>query len=192
MANNVISQVKIGSSTYDIKDNHMIFRDIYYRGTASTITDTYSTYTIGVQRLTDDINTKIGENTSWMGRMWIQTGKAVGNETPNYEEINKNNFKYFSKTTWKNYKAKNLYLGTKFVFCNLVHSFFNIGPHHVQVIGKASRELENGTTEYIKLECIQLYLEQGTINHFCDAAFATDRDALRDDTTNPVGTLYSS
>lgn len=192
MANNVISQVKIGSSIYDIKDNHMIFRDIYYRGTASTITSTYSTYTIGVNRLTDGHDSNVGENTNWIGRMWIQTGKTVGNETPNYEETNKKNFKYFTKNTWKTYKANNLYLGTKFVFCNLVHPFFNIGQHHVQVTGETKQTLADGTTEYIKLECIQLYLEQGTINHFCDAAFVTNRNNLQDDMTTPTGTQYSS
>ena len=165
MANNVISQVKIGSSTYDIKDNHMIFRDIYYRGTASEKHSSHSVYTIDVHRQTTTAN--------WVGRIWIQMSNTV----------NTSSFYYFpNHDTWSNYKEKNIYLGMKFLQITDGYSISNFGPNHITVEGNRDESIE----------CIQLFLEQGTIHTFNNLAFngTINRAALKDDMGDGGGTPY--
>lgn len=149
---NVVSQLKIKTGadtyeTYDLKDNHMIFRDIYYRGRIDTTTpEDICRFNIHISN-TSNIYKQIGNNTN---------------------DITKTFKRFPNNDTWNNYKINNMWLGYKFIYCDrATHVLKEFGRDYV--IFHGSKAPLNGSLPL--LETIMLWLEQGPINHYIDGLY---------------------
>lgn len=157
---NVISQLKIKTGadsyeTYDLKDNHMIFRDIYYRGR---------------------IDTTAPENICQFNIIITDTSK-IYKQIGNTGEA-KTSFKYFpNNTAWNNYKTDNIWLGYKFIYCNRqTHVLKEFGRDYVLFYGSKA---PNGDGLPL-LEAVMLWLEQGTVNYCVDGLYPIDNHTSAD------------
>ena len=148
---NVISQLKIKTGadsyeTYDLKDNHMIFRDIYYRGRPSN--EGTSLNSVGVYKIA------------------AITGKSnVYAQIKNQLHTANSFSKFGTNDLFSQYKSKNMYLCCKWIYNDVQYPFIEFGRDILTIKGNCHLN-ENDPGPLV--EAIFLYLEYGSINTYTD------------------------